>query len=273
MGYLLADVVRGESMMSNPVIDSLLAHRSIRRFKADPVEPQVVAEILHVGIRGATSYNLQSYAILLVDDPQKKDALGLAHAPLVVIALVDQYRLQRWFDAHQAGPSCFNGAHNLFTAFWDAIIVLQNIVVAAESLGLGTCYYGHILGVDVQALFGTPEYVFPAGMVAIGYPDERPPLNTRLPLEAVVHPNQYHVPSEEDIRRWYAECDAEWDTLGFEEKTRLEAQGIHNIAQRVARAGCSAQAIEEKSEDILQNLRRAQFLLEAEERQDGGHGE
>jgi FMN reductase (NADPH) len=271
MGHLLTNAVRGENMTSNPVIDSLLAHRSIRRFKADPVGPDIVAAILQAGIRGATSYNLQNYAILLVDDPKKRDALGLAHAPLVVISLVDQYRLQRWFDAHEAGPSCFNQAHNLFTAFWDAIIVLQNIVVAAESLGLGTCYYGHILGVDVQALFGTPEYVFPAGMVAVGYPDERPPLNMRLPLEAVVHQNQYHVPSEADIRRWYSLYDAEWDTLSLEEKTRLEAQGIHKIAQKVAGEACSAQAIGEKSRDILQNLRRARFLLEGEERRDGNH--
>ncbi len=247
--------------MGNPVIDSLMAHRSIRRFKPDPVEPEVVAEILHAGIRGATSYNLQNYALLVVDDPEKKSALGVAHAPLVVIALVDQYRLQRWFAVRNAGPSCFNGAHNLFIAFWDAIIVLQNIVVAAESLGLGTCYYGHILGVDVQALFGTPEYVFPAGMVAIGYPDECPPLNSRLPLEAVVHQNHYQLPTDEDIHRWYAQCDAEWDNLSDEQKARLAVQGIQNTAQRVAKEGCSAQVIGERSADILRNLRRARFVL------------
>jgi FMN reductase (NADPH) len=257
-------------MMSNPVIDSLVAHRSIRKFKPDPVAAELVAAILHAGIRAATSYNLQNYALPLVDDPEKKDALGLAHAPLAVIALVDPYRLQQWFAAHHAGPSCFNQAHNLFTAFWDAIIVLQNIVVAAESLGPGTCYYGHTLGVDIQTLFETPEYVFPAGMVAIGHPDEWPPLNTRLPLEAVVHHNHYQLPSDQDIRRWYSVCDAEWDTLSLEEKARLAQQDIHNIAQRVAKEGCFAQGIGQKSTDILRNLRRARFLLEAEECQDGG---
>jgi hypothetical protein len=220
---------------------------------------------LQAGIRGATSYNLQNYALLLVDDPAKKDVLGVAHAPLTVIALVDQYRLQRWFAVQHAGPSCFNGAHNLFIAFWDAIIALQNMVVAAESLGLGTCYYGHILGVDVQTLFGTPTYVFPAGMVAIGYPDECPPLNTRLPLEAVVHRNKYQLPWDEDICCWYAQCDAEWDTLSNEQKAHLAKQGIHNIAQRVAKEGCSEQFIVQRSADIVRNLRRARFVLGADE--------
>ena len=253
--------------MGNPVIDSLTAHRSIRRFKPDPLKSEVVEEILRAGIRGATSYNLQNYAVLLVDDPEKKNALGVGHAPLAVIALVDQYRLQRWFALHDAGPSCFNGAHNLFIAFWDAIIVLQNIVVAAESLGLGTCYYGHVLGVDLQALFGTPEYVFPAGMVAIGQPDECPPLNTRLPLDAVVHHNRYELPSDEDIRRWYAQCDAEWGALSEEQKARLARQGIHNTAQKVAYEACLAPVIDEKSADIVQNLRRARFVLRCGEHQ------
>jgi nitroreductase len=251
--------------LGNHVIDSLTAHRSIRKFKPDPVAPEVVAQILHAGIRGATSYNLQNYALLLVDNPEKKDALGVAHAPLAVIALVDQYRLQRWFAVNDAGPSCFNGAHNLFIAFWDTIIALQNIVVAAESLGLGTCYYGHILGVDVQTLFGTPEFVFPAGMVAIGYPDECPPLNTRLPLEVVVHRNKYQLPSDEDIRCWYAQCDAEWDTLSNEQKAHLAEQGIQNMAQKMAKEGCSEQFIAQRSADIVRNLRRARFVLEADE--------
>lgn len=253
--------------MSNPVIDALMSHRSIRKFQSRSVEPELVDHILRAGIRRATSYNLQNYALLLVDDAAKKEALGLAHAPLVVIALVDQYRLKRWFAVHQAEPSCFNGAHNLFIAFWDAIIVLQNIVVAAESLGLGTCYYGHILGVNVKALFGTPEYVFPAGIVAVGYPDEFPPLNTRLPLEAVVHRSSYQLPSDEDIQRWYLRCDAEWDTLSDEQKARLAEQGIHNSAQRVAKEGCSARVIGQRSAEILQNLRRARFLLGGQEPQ------
>jgi nitroreductase len=251
--------------MVNPTIDTLMSHRSIREFRPRPVEPELVERILRAGIRGATSYNLQNYALLLVDDPEKKQALGVAQAPLVVIALVDQYRLSRWFAVHHAGPSCFNGEHNLFIAFWDAVIVLQNMVVAAESLGLGTCYYGHVLGINIQALFGAPEYVFPAGMVAIGYPDESPPLNTRLPLQAVVHRNSYQLPSDEDIHRWYAERDAEWDAMSDDQKADLAEQGIQNSAQRVAKEGCSAQIIGERSADIVQNLRRARFLLGAEE--------
>lgn len=248
--------------MTNPVIDTLLSHRSIRRFQDRPVEPDLVEAILRAAIRGATSYGLQNYTLLLVNDAPKKAVLGVDHAPLAVVALVDQYRLSRWFAMQQTGPSCFNTVHNLFTAFCDAIIALQNMVVAAESLGLGTCYYGHVLGTDVQALFGTPEYVFPAGMVAIGHPDEHPAPTARLPLEAVVHHDSYQMPSDEDIRRWHAHYQVEWDALSNAEKSRLAEQGIHNSAQRMASEGCSAQVIEERSADIARNLSRARFLLQ-----------
>jgi len=254
--------------MSNPTIQTLTSHRSIRKFQDRPVEPELVEEILSAGIRGATSYGLQNYTILLVDDAKKKEALGLAHAPLVAIVLVDQYRLSRWFGLRQAGPSRFDSAHNLFIAFWDAIIVLQNMVVAAESLGLGTCCYGHVQGVNVQALFGTPEYVFPAGMIAIGHPDESPPLTPRLPLEAVVHRNSYQLPSDDDLGHWHAQSDAEWDTLTDREKAHLAKHGIHNMAQKLVKEGCSAQFIDEASADIVRNLRRARFVLGAEEPQD-----
>ena len=250
--------------MGNEVIEALLSHRSVRRFQERAVEPELVERILRAGVRGATSYGLQNYTLLVVDDAQKKAALGLEHAPLVVIALVDQYRLSRWFGTQRAGPSRFNGAHNLFIAFWDAIIALQNVVVAAESLGLGTCYYGHVLGVDVQSLFGTPEYVVPAGMVAMGHPAEHPALTPRMPLEAVVHHNRYAMPSDEDIRRWHAHYEAEWDALSEEEKARLAERGIRNSAQRMAAEGCSDQVIEQRSADILRNLRRARFVLSGE---------
>ena len=251
--------------MPNAVIDSLMAHRSIRKFKPQPVEPEVVETILRAGIRGATSGNFQQYALLVVDDTEKKKALGLEHAPLVIIALVDHYRISRWLAINEAAPAHLAQSSNLFTGFWDAIIALQNIVVAAESIGLGTCYIGRILQVNIQELFHTPEYVFPAGMVIIGYPDESPALRMRLPLAAVVHRNDYQIPADEEIREWYKERDEVWNTMSEEQKEPLRKQGIHSIAQVVAAQKYSAQFTGERSKGIVENLRRAKFVLTEEE--------
>jgi len=108
------------------------------------------------------------------------------------------------------------------------------MVVAAESFGIGTCYVGSILEMDVQKILGVPEYVFPAGMVCMGYPEDIPDLGMRLPLDAVVHRNTYKLPTDDDIADWYKERDNVWETVSDNVKKRLAEQDIHGIAQALA---------------------------------------
>jgi nitroreductase len=245
----------------NEVVESLMNHRSVRKYQAKPVEPEVLDLILNAGIRAATAGNLQQYALIVVDEENQKEALGLAHAPLVIVAMVDLYRLKRWFDISDTAPICNNRANNLFIGFWDAIIALHNIVIAAESLGLGTCYMGGILSVDIQEIFDAPEYIFPAGMVSMGYPEELPDLSIRLPLEAVLHRNTYQIPSDDDIRGWYQEREGVWETVSDKLKDRLSQQGIYSIPQAIAVQKYSAAVAEEQSKGLLDNLRKSRFIL------------
>jgi nitroreductase len=248
--------------MTNPVVDCLLAHRSIRKYKPAPIEPEVVDLLLRTGIRAPTAANLQHYALVVVDDAEKRAALGQAHAPLVIIALVDEYRIKRWLQVQQTPPVCNTAANHLFIGFWDAILALHNIVVAAESLGLGTCYIGGILSVDIQTILQAPAHTFPAGMVCLGYPDEAPGLTSRLPLEAVVHRNTYRLPADDEIRAFYHERDGAWDSLAPERKAALEEQGIHSIAQGAASQRYTQKAAAERSRGILANLKKSGFMLD-----------
>ncbi|MGA9349813.1 MAG: nitroreductase family protein [Anaerolineae bacterium] len=253
--------------MTNPVIDSLMNHRSVRRFKSKPIEPEKLDLILNAGIRAATAGNLQQYSLIVIDDVEKKRALWdspVVEAPTMIIAVVDEYRMKRWVELSDA-PFYFNHVVNLFIGFWDAIIALHNIVVAAESLGLGTCYMGTVLSVDIQRALGTPEYVFPAGMVWLGYPDESPELRSRLPLEAVVHRNGYHVPTDDKIRAFYHEKNQEWwEELSEERKRYFRERGISNKAQERTIGHYTEQFIKHESKRILENLEKAKFKLTVE---------
>lgn len=80
---------------------------------------------------------------------------------------------------------------------------------------------------------GAPEYVFPSGLVFIGYPDEDLPLRPHLPLNDVVHRNRYHIPSDDEVRSFYRERDAQWDEVNPTRTERLEEKGIRNFAQAV----------------------------------------
>ncbi len=253
--------------MTNPVVECLLNHRSIRRFTPDPIEPEKLDLILQAAVRTATAGNLQPYALIVVDDrarlkeiAQGSPGLDFLSARVAIFALVDQYRLKRWFELSLA-PFYNDQACNLFISFWDATIALQNAVVAAESLGLGSVYIGGVLAMDVQKAFGAPEYVFPAGLVLLGYPDEAPPLRPRLPLEAVIHRDRYRIPTDEEIRSYYREEDARFDALSDEQRSKLAEKGIRNRAQHRTVGHYTEAFIRGESEGILANLKRAGFRI------------
>lgn len=250
--------------MTNPVIECLLNHRSVRRFKQKPVEIEVQELILKAGTRAATAGNLQLYSFIVVDDERQKQAMSLPHAPLIIVSVVDLHRLRRWFALRETAHVCMHRPVSFFIGLWDAIIALHNVVVAAESLGLGGYYIGRIVSTDIQKLFEAPEHVFPAGMVALGYPDESPELSVRLPLEAVVHRNRYHRPTDEQIGQYYAERERVWDKVPGQRKAELAEQSIFSIPQAVVAQKFSDTVTSERSKGILDNLRRSGFCLTSE---------
>lgn len=248
--------------MPNPVIDCLMNHRSIRKFKPDPIDPETLDLILRAGTRAASAGNLQPYALVVIDNPKKLEKMRFK-APAAIIALIDQYRLKRWFELNDA-PFYNDQAINLFISYWDAVIALQNIVIAAESLGLGTVYVGMILSTDVQELLKAPKYVAPAGLVFLGYPDESPQLRPRLPLEAVVHRNGYHIPTDDEIRSFYRDKDREWNEVSETKKHKLQEKGIHNYAQAITLGHYTPEFIKGESEKLIANIKKAGFRLWAE---------
>ena len=245
--------------MSNPVIDCLLNHRSIRRFKSDPIPAELLDEILRAGTRAASAGNLQAYSLVVIDDPERLEKMTFG-APLAIVALVDLYRLKRWFELNDA-PFYFDQAVNVFIAYWDVVIALQNIVVAAESFGLGTVYVGLALSKNVQEWLEAPEYVFPAGLLFIGHPDESPQLRPRLPLDAVVHRNSYHVPTDEEIRAHFHDKNKQWDELPQAKREKLREKGIENYAQFKTLGHYTPEFIRSESEKVIEYLKRAGFKL------------
>jgi hypothetical protein len=152
------------------------------------------------------------YSILDITDQRIKDRLAvicdnqpfIAKAPLCLIFLAD---FQRSYDAYRL-TGCeprTPGPGDLLLACADAIIAAQNTVVAAESLGVGSCYIGDIIENCEQAgeLLHLPDYAVPAAMLVYGYPaqsqkDRRKP--ARFEEEYIVFENRYRqLTSEEQL--------------------------------------------------------------------------
>ena len=171
-------------MENNAILSALSARKSVRVFTPDPVTPDERAAILNAAFQAPTAGNQQLYTILDITDPALKAALAdlcdhqpfIAGAPLVLVFLAD---CRRWLNAyHAAGITDARkpGAGDLMLAVADTCIAAQNAVVAAESLGIGSCYIGDVLE-NAEAMRGAlhlPQYVVPACMLVLGRPTALP---------------------------------------------------------------------------------------------------
>ncbi len=187
----------------NEILESLYRRKSVRRYDSRPVPQEVKCQLLEAAAQAPTACNQQRYTILDITDPAIKQALAgicgdqrfMAQAPVMLVFCADN---RRWLDGFQAADCAPRrpGANDLMLAVIDAVIAAQNTVVAAESLGLGSCYIGNIMA-QYQAhreLLRLPEFVFPAVILLLGYPapgQTELPKQPRFPTGALVCENTY----------------------------------------------------------------------------------
>jgi len=196
----------------NPTMDILLKRRSIRAYQERPVADPEREAILGAALRAPTAGNMMLYSVVHVRSQETKDTLArtcdnqpfIAKAPLVLLFLADY---QRWYDYyHVSGVAQLPGVRgeplqkpeegDLFLACCDALIAAQTAVIAAESLGIGSCYIGDILeNCEVHRdLFKLPRYTFPICLLCLGYPSQQQlerPLTTRFDEKFVVFEDAY----------------------------------------------------------------------------------
>ena len=232
----------------NAVIQQLHSRKSVRVYEDRPIESPVKQAILEAAVQAPTAGNMSLFTILDITDPAIKDALSkscdnqpfIATAPMVLIFCAD-YR--RWYDVF---ASCDETARkpmvgDLFLAQADAIIAAQNAVVAAESLGVGSCYIGDITEKFEYhcQLLQLPKFVVPAAMLCFGYPTEQQknrPKPVRFRVEDLVHENHYHMEKAaampqmlsrrngregEELTDWVRRfCDFKWNSEFSREMSR-----------------------------------------------------
>lgn len=197
----------------NSILKSLSDRKSVRVYEDRPVDPAHKKAILQAAIQAPTAGNMTLYTILDITDPAIKQRLSvtcdnqpfIAKAPLVLVFCAD-YR--RWYDVFCAHNESVRkpDAGDLLLANADALIAAQNAVVAAESLGLGSCYIGDIIeNYEIHKdLLNLPKYVVPTCMLCFGYPTPMQlarPKPTRFDEEYVVCENTYSTLSADQIGR------------------------------------------------------------------------
>jgi len=193
-------------------MELLKSHRTIRKYNETDVSEDILNTILECGIRSSNTGNMQLYSIVVTRNIQKKAELSPFHfnqpmvkeAPLVLTICFDVNRFKLWCAESRAIVD-FTGLLWLLNGTIDASILAQNICVAAESYGLGICYLGTTLynAPEISKVLNLPSGVIPITSLAIGYPEVVPELTDRLPLDSVVHYEEYQDYSTESILEMY----------------------------------------------------------------------
>lgn len=184
----------------NNVVEMLLNHRSIRAFKDEAIDQNILKELLEVANRTSSSMGMQSFSIIRVTDKEKRAKIAeickqnyVNEASEFLLFIADNYRNSsiaieqgRYFDNRADADKFFQG-------FTDACLAAQNVLVAAESYGLGGVFFGSIMNDLDQMieLLNLPEYTLPVLGLGIGYPDQEPLLKPRMDVELKVFENEY----------------------------------------------------------------------------------
>ncbi len=221
--------------MMEPIIQHLLSHQSIRKYKSDSLPAGVLDRILDAGFRASTTGNMQLYSVIVTQDEASRKELCKLHfnqqmveqAPVLLTFCADFNRFNKWCRQRDAAPG-YDNFLSFFNAAIDALLVAQNVAVAAEAEGLGICYLGTTTYQADKMIdfFHLPKGVVPVTALVVGYPDEQPERADRLPAEGLIHQEVYQDYKPEDIDRIYREKENLPLTARLIEENQLD-----NLAQ------------------------------------------
>lgn len=253
-------------------LELLSAHRSIRKYRPDPIPEADLDAVLHAATRASSSGNMQTYSIIVTKDASRRDALWKMHfeqdmirqAPVLLTFCADWNRMVKWCRAREADPG-YDNFLSFLVAFADALIAAQNAALAAEALGYGICYMGTTLGASTELIefFGLPDHVFPATTLVVGRPDEDPEPRARLPIDGIVHRERYEDPGVERVLEIYHDRETEgWNRyMSFPKlRARILESGVENLAQVYTELKYTRETNAEISAELLGNLARQRFL-------------
>jgi nitroreductase len=165
-------------------MDVIYQRRSIRKFKTDPISKEIIEKLLKAAQMAPSAGNLQARDFIVVTNPVVKKKLSevalnqqfLVQAPVVIVLCANVPRSSR----------VYSGRGELYS-IQDTTASLMILMLAAQDLGLGTCWVGAFSEADVSEILMIPPHINPICLLALGYPAESPPASDRMDISKITH--------------------------------------------------------------------------------------
>lgn len=183
------------------ILEAIKNRRSIRQYKPTPVDDKTLELILEAARWAPSWANTQCSRFIVVRDPGIKDKLAdtlssgrpdgknpstesLRKAPVVIVACAELEKS----GFYHGEPTTDKGDWYMF----DVALAMQNLVLAAHSVGLGTVHVGLFDAKEVAAILGVPQGFCVVSLTPLGYLDQEPgPAPKRKELAEIVFYDKY----------------------------------------------------------------------------------
>ena len=167
----------------------ILNRRSIRKYKKEKIDDELIDKIIEAGVWAPSAGNLQSWEVIIVKDPKIKDQLAvacyirefIAEAPVVLVMCAHKQKSSTTYDERGQELYCIQ----------DAACAAQNMLLMIHNLGLGACWNGAFDEDSVSSWLKIPDGVRPVAIITVGYPDEKPIAPPREEIEDFIHRETY----------------------------------------------------------------------------------
>jgi len=167
------------------ILEAIKSRRSIRAFKSQSVPAEIVENLIDAARWAPSAGNIQPWEFIIIRKPEIKRrlaeaALGQAfieEAPVVIVVCANEDRSSQGYGVRGRTLYCIQ----------DTAAAIENILLVACSLGLGTCWVGAFREEEARVTLKVPYGMRPVAIIPVGYPAEAPSPRSRRPINQIVH--------------------------------------------------------------------------------------
>jgi len=165
------------------ILETIKNRRSIRTYKRQDLAQQTLDKLLEAARWAPSAGNVQPWAFVIVTSQKIKQGISLGafgqktleEASIVIIVCADEKRAEQSYGSRGKTLYCLQ----------DTAAAIQNIMLTAHSLGLGSCWVGAFKEEEIRKVIKAPKEMRPIALIPIGYPNENPAARNRRPLSEI----------------------------------------------------------------------------------------
>jgi len=174
---------------SSIVLDTIKKRRSVRAYTDASVSAGIIKRLIESASYAPSAGNTQPWEFIVVRDPEQKKNIGgcvygqnwIETAPVIIVACINM----------RLAKAVYRERGERLYGIQAVAAAVENLMIAAESLGLGTCWIGSFNETKLSVLLDCPTYVRPSVIVTLGWPAEKPRMPHRQDMKEIYHEEKF----------------------------------------------------------------------------------